>query len=136
MWQAQNCPRMTSRKPPFFDKPLEIIGQTQQAKAIRNVGTIAAEPGGERLLSQADSLYELLVCLRLLYRIQIFTLYIFRECDLKQVAVSNLFYDDRNGGESGSLRCPPTPFPSDQLIACAFPSNQNWLDYAVLPNRY
>src|ERR1700742_723085 len=97
-----------------------------------------ADDLGDLVLAAFEFVGERVIALRLLHRVQIFTLHIFNDRDFERVAVADLDRHDRDFVQTGKLRGAPAPFAGDDLEAvgraldCA---HHDRLDHAVLLDR-
>src|ERR1700743_968064 len=97
-----------------------------------------ADDLGDLVLAAFEFVGERVIALRLLHRVQIFTLHIFDDRNFERVAVADFDGHDRNFMQTGELRGTPAPFAGDDLkpvrraLDCA---HHDRLDHAVLLDR-
>ncbi len=111
----------------FFNESLDFTREAKKSQGVCNGCSISADASSDFFLRQSQSFYKLLICLRFLDRIEILTMNVLDEREFEHTLIGDVTDDRWDLQQSGHLGCPPSAFPSNQLIAKAATSDDNRL---------
>ena len=129
--QAENRSRMAHGKAPFGHQKLDFARQPQQANHVRDGGSILACPRCDLLVAEVHFRVQPLQRLRGFHRIQVFALDVLDERNFEDPLVRIILDDGRNFDQTSQLGRAQTTLAGDQLVAGAFATNQERLDYPM-----
>ena len=92
-------------------------GKLQQAQGVGDLRSRAGDSLGELFLSRTEIRHELLICARLLQRVELGPVEVFQEGVSEQVSVVGLPDDRRNRGFARELGGAQAALAHDQLVA-------------------
>src|SRR5690554_549001 len=95
---------------------LHGIRQVEEPQCIGNVRAALADQAGEVFLRVAELLHEPAVVLGFLQRIQVLTLYVLNQRQLKRLPIVQLTYDDRDLVKLRPLGSAPASFAGNDLV--------------------
>ena len=108
---------MSHGKEPVRNKPLDVVRQLQKPHCIRDRGAVLADLFAEVLLRILKLLYQKLVCLTFLYRIEIFPLDILDKGYLQLLVVGDIANNGGNLLKARQFGRSPSPLPCHDFIS-------------------
>lgn len=111
--QRQKRPGMPPGKPAVGDRFPHFFGQLQQPQRIRHGGPVLSDGGGNLFLRQPELLLQPLVSFGLLNRVEVFSLEIFNQRQLKRIPVTDLPDQRRGFRLSKKFKGPEASLPGD-----------------------
>jgi hypothetical protein len=119
---------------PLFEERLRTRVQVEKPHGVRDRRSAFADAFGDLILGESEIAMEAFVGAGLLDGIEIFALKIFDESELQHLAIACRANDCWSFGEFEFARGTPAAFTSDEFVLVAYPSNDERLDDATLPN--
>lgn len=126
--QTQEHFGMTDRQRPGGDMVPHFLRQRQEAQGICDRRAAFADTQADILLAQVENIDQSLISLRLFNRVEILTLNILNERQLRQVRVIGLTDNGANGFRAEGFARTEAAFPGNQLIAIAAATKNNRLN--------
>ena len=110
---------------------MHVGWQFQEAQRICHPGAAFADLDGHIFLAQIEAADEFRITLRFLHRIEVLTLQILNESDLKRRRVIGIAHDHRRFRQPKHLRGAPAAFACDQLVMVRLLAHEQRLQNAL-----
>ncbi len=86
---------MSRGKLPFRDQNLHTGGEPEQPESVRNGAPFLAQFGCQLVLCQTQRFEQILICLCLFHRVELFPLDVLNQGELQKLVVGNVSNDGR-----------------------------------------